>query len=92
MKLTKKQFKIWENAKSCNCGVEKQDRTGEHKLCAICYHTMDYGAHQSVKTQRNSFHSWNIDHIISKKHGRNNNIKNLQAVHTYCNKNISIHK
>ncbi len=87
MRLTDKQSTIWKQARPCRCGVVQQDRSGDHKLCAICNETMSYGAHQSVESQRNSFNAWNVDHRIPKSNDGSDDMSNLQAVHTYCNQN-----
>lgn len=87
MELNNKTKEIWDKAKKCNCGVNQQDLSGDHKLCGICNKIMDYGAHESVQEQINSTGRWNIDHKLAKSIGGTNDISNLHAVHVSCNRN-----
>ncbi len=77
---------VWDSAPYCFCGYEDCS-VNNHRLCSICRNTILYGSHESVKSQRNSWYSWNIDHIKAKSKGGTNNIDNLQAVHIRCNRN-----
>lgn len=84
-KYNEKIEKIWEKAHICNCRYN-DCHPNAHRLCAICLEPIMYGAHESIKSQKNSFYSWNIDHKIPISRGGTNQLSNLQAVHIRCNR------
>ncbi|WP_348735114.1 HNH endonuclease [Spiroplasma endosymbiont of Ammophila pubescens] len=84
MNLDDKAIIAWNNAENCNCDI--QDCAENHKICYLCGDTIIYGAHESVKNQRNSKFKWNIDHIIPKSQGGTNSNDNIIVVHVKCNR------
>ncbi len=84
-KYNNKTESAWKKAPYCSCG-NNDCNPNNHRLCEICWETILYGSHESVKSQINSKFAWNIDHIIPKSKNGNNSIDNLQAVHITCNR------
>lgn len=85
MFLSNKVIDVWNKSNYCHCEYPSKNYCNEnHRLCAICNETINYGSHESE--QPNSYQSWNIDHIKPLSWGGSNGIANLQAVHPWCNK------
>lgn len=84
-KYSNKVEKVWGNADHCSCG-SNDCHPNSHRECGICHETIFYGSHETVQNQRNSRGAWNLDHIIPISRGGSNQIKNLQAVHIFCNR------
>lgn len=79
---------IWEKAKECHCGIPNCSRNS-HRICPLCGRIMLYQAHESNADQSRGRGGWNIDHIIPKSKGGNDNENNLQASHIKCNQKKS---
>ncbi len=88
MKLTNEAKQAWEDAKLCDCG-DDDCHPNQHRLCAVCGGTIIHGAHESVKSQKNSKWRWNVDHIIPISKNGKDVRSNRQAVHVECNKQKS---
>lgn len=79
---------VWSRAKECDCG-DANCHPNNHRLCALCDNTILYQAHESNGDHAGGWGGWNIDHIIPKSKGGNDNKNNLQATHIKCNQKKS---
>lgn len=75
---------IWNEAPYCHC--IKSDHSDSHRLCCICYKTINYTSHESTLNKREGvLDAWNINYITPILNGGSNNTFNKQAVHLNCN-------
>ncbi len=80
--------KIWDKANYCFCN-SSECTVENHRTCPFCGGKMLWSCYWGNESKRNTFYSWNVEHIVPKRLGGTDELENLRAVHVNCNNDES---